>query len=63
MRVPFHGYGVTLIERHKPGEAQFKMGLAYLHEARDIFADCHAAVDLEWVDHALAIYSSTTVGA
>jgi DNA-binding SARP family transcriptional activator len=59
----FHGYGVTLIERHKPGEAHFKKGLAYLHEARDIFAHCHAAVDLEWVDHALAIYSSTTVGA
>jgi DNA-binding SARP family transcriptional activator/Tfp pilus assembly protein PilF len=58
-----HGYGVTLIERHKPGEAQFNKGLAYLYEARDIFADCHAAVDLEWVEHALAIYRSATIGA
>ncbi|HLZ80230.1 MAG TPA: AAA family ATPase, partial [Ktedonobacteraceae bacterium] len=58
-----HAYGVTLIERHKPIEAQFNKGLAYLHEARDIFANCHAAVDMELVDHTLAIYSSTTVGA
>jgi tetratricopeptide (TPR) repeat protein len=58
-----HGFGVTLIERHKPGEAQFNKGLSYLQEARDIFADCHAAVDLEWVEHKLAIYTPTIIGA
>lgn len=48
-----HGFGVTLIERHIPGDVQFDKGLAYLHEAHDIFADCHASIDLEWVEHVL----------
>jgi len=58
-----HGYGVTLIERHAPGDVQFGKGLAYLHQARDIFADCHANIDLEWVEHVLANYRSETVRA
>ena len=58
-----HGYGVTLIERRAPGDVQFGKGLAYLHQARDIFADCHANIDLEWVEHVLANYRSETVRA
>jgi len=58
-----HGYGVTLIERRIPGDVQFDKGLAYLQEARDIFADCHAGIDLEWVEHILANYRSETVRA
>jgi len=42
---------------------QFGKGLAYLHQARDIFADCHANIDLEWVEHVLANYRSETVRA
>lgn len=48
-----HGYGDTLLERSKPGECTYQKGLAYLREARTIFADCHAAIDLEWVDSVL----------
>jgi tetratricopeptide (TPR) repeat protein len=58
-----HGYGVTLIEHRTPGDVQFDKGLAYLHEARDIFADCQARIDLEWVEHILANYRSETVSA
>jgi DNA-binding SARP family transcriptional activator len=48
-----HGYGDTLLERSKPGECTYQKGLAYLREARTIFADCHAQIDLEWVDSVL----------
>lgn len=58
-----HGYGVTLIERQVPRDVQFDKGLAYLHQARDIFTDCHANIDLEWVEHVLANYRSETVRA
>ncbi len=58
-----HGYGVTLLERETAGEMQLNRGLAYLHEARDIFASSHAAIDLELIDHILASHRSETVGA
>ena len=58
-----HGYGVALLERHTSTDAQLNKGIACLHEARDIFAACHATIDLEWVNHVSASYSSTTVGA
>ncbi len=45
------GYGVTLIERSTPGECLFQKGMASLQEARTIFVDCHAALDVDWVDH------------
>ncbi len=48
-----HGYGDTLLERGKPGEYTYQKGLAYLREAGKIFADCHAAIDLEWVKFVL----------
>ena len=48
-----HGYGDTLLAHSTPGEYTYQRGLAYLHEARAIFADCHAAIDLEWVDSVL----------
>lgn len=48
-----HGYGDTLLERSKPGDCTYQKGLTYLREARAIFADCHAAIDLEWVDAVL----------
>ena len=58
-----YGYGVTLLEREPCEEVQLNTGLTYLHEARAIFANSHAAIDLELVDHILASYRSATVGA
>ena len=58
-----YGYGVTLLERETYGEMQLNTGLTYLHEARAIFANSHAAIDLELVDHILASYKPATIGA
>jgi tetratricopeptide (TPR) repeat protein len=48
-----HGYGDTLLERSTPAPGVYQTGLAYLNEARTIFAACHAAIDLDWVDQSL----------
>ena len=48
-----HGYGDTLLERSTPGSGVYQTGLAHLNEARTIFAACHAAIDLDWVDQSL----------
>jgi hypothetical protein len=58
-----YGYGVTLLEREPCEEVQPNTGLTYLHEARAIFANTHAAIDLELVDHTLASYRPAKVGA
>ena len=52
-----HGYGVTLLQRNAVGEPVFQRGLTYLEEARDIFAQCKAALDIEWVERILAHYN------
>ncbi len=49
-----HGFGVTLLRRSEPGEETYQRGLAYLHQARDLFRDCGAAIDLDWVERILA---------
>lgn len=51
-----HGYGVTLLQRSAAGEPLFQRGLAYLQEARAIFAQCKAAIDVKWVERILAHY-------
>ncbi len=51
-----HGYGVTLLQRSAAGEPTFQRGLAYLQEARTIFAQCKAAIDVEWVERILTHY-------
>ena len=48
-----HGYGDTLLERSTPAPGVYQTGLAHLNEARTIFAACHAAIDLDWVDQSL----------
>jgi len=56
-----HGYGVTLLQRStaksggraKPECQTYQRGLIYLRESRDIFAHCHATIDLAWVEHIL----------
>ncbi len=44
-----YSYGVTLLERNR------QKALALLSEAREVFIDCYAAIDLEIVEHTLAI--------
>ncbi|HLJ33273.1 MAG TPA: DUF6788 family protein [Ktedonobacteraceae bacterium] len=57
-----HGYGVTLLERSEPGDVNYQRGLDCLHEARTAFADCHAALNLSWVENVLKRYEPEIVG-
>ena len=50
-----HGYGATLLQRSVPGDETYQRGLAYLRQARDLFRDCRAAFDLDWVERFLAM--------
>jgi tetratricopeptide (TPR) repeat protein len=43
-----YAYGISLLECNK------QKALAYLSEAREIFIDCYAAIDLKWVESTLA---------
>ena len=56
-----HGYGETLLKRSAPGTYLHRNGLTTLHKAQTIFAECHAAIDLEWVKQSLANGESETV--
>lgn len=56
-----HGYGVTLLQRGSAGESAFLRGLAYLQEARAIFAQCKAAIDVEWVERIQPITTMKTL--
>jgi tetratricopeptide (TPR) repeat protein len=58
-----HSYAETLLQRGHPGECTYKKGLDHLQKAHTIFAECHAAIDLEWTNQQLASYKSETVEA
>ena len=58
-----HGYGITLLKRSKPGDVNSQRGLDCLREARSAFADCHATLDLSWVESVLQLYEPPVVGA
>ncbi len=49
-----HGYGVTLLKRGEKCEQSYLRGIIYLSEARDLFKQCQATIDLEWVERILA---------
>ena len=49
-----YGYGVTLLQRSTPVEETYQRGLYYLQQARDLFRECGAAVDLQWAERILA---------
>lgn len=70
-----YGYGAALIQRlpspDKPSahvvqqegsESDYQRGLRYLQEARNIFAACHATIDLAWVEQLLTNEGETTHG-
>jgi tetratricopeptide (TPR) repeat protein len=57
-----HGYGVTLLERSEPGEVNYQRGLDCLHKARTAYADCHAALNLTWVENVMKQYEPQVIG-
>ncbi len=57
-----HDYGITLLERSEPGGVNYQRGLDCLHEARTAFTDCHAALNLSWVENVLKRYEPQVIG-
>ena len=60
-------YGTSLVQRSTVVDGAFaarevisQNGLEYLHEARTVFADCHASVDLQQVEHLLAQHEKSS---
>lgn len=63
-----HGYGAILLQQHTLSAQDnatdksrknrlaesYQQGIRYLQEARNIFAACHASIDLTWVEHILS---------
>lgn len=56
-----HCYGLSLLQHTGADEASYRRGLSLMQQARDIFAACHAAIDLEWVSFHLADYERRQV--
>ena len=61
-----HGYGITAIlrseaslivsENQQARHKGYQAGIESLHEAHKIFVDCHATIDVAWVEHVLLQY-------
>ena len=48
-----YSFGVVLLERSGPEEAEFQQGFTYLQEAYATFEGCHAVLDLAKVEKTL----------
>ncbi len=66
-----HNYGLALLQRNtdKPAnvipitrDKTYQKGFDYLNEARAIFAECHAAIDLAWVERIFVKFETRNVG-
>jgi tetratricopeptide (TPR) repeat protein len=56
-----HSYGICLLQRWKKVAQEtdtrlYQQGIAHLHEARSIFEQCHASVDLSQSEQILSTY-------
>lgn len=58
-----HGYASALLARSPSDSCLLQKGLKAMHEARNIFAECHAIVDLRWIEQELQAMQSETVEA
>ncbi len=57
-----YSYGVALLERTGGEKSELKQGLSYLREARQIFSECHAALDLQLVERVLVVHENVIDG-
>jgi DNA-binding SARP family transcriptional activator/predicted negative regulator of RcsB-dependent stress response len=51
-----HEYGKMLVQAYKVGEKRYRQGLSFLTEAKQIFTDCKAALDLQIIERVLQDY-------
>ncbi len=54
------GYGAALLGEHSKDDGSYRQGLKYLEEAREVFRECNAVLDLQGVERVIDRY---TVGA
>jgi DNA-binding SARP family transcriptional activator/tetratricopeptide (TPR) repeat protein len=52
-----HSYGAMLLQQRQRDQQDRQRGLDYLREARRIFAECHAALDLQAAEQLLRRYT------
>ncbi len=51
-------YGVALLEQPNAGDSNDEQGLKYLQDARQVFNECNAKLDLQAVEHMLKKYTT-----
>lgn len=54
-------YGVALVQRDSEAGNEYQLGLAHLQEARQLFKECNAALDLQLVEHELSKHEQTVM--
>ena len=54
-----HSYGVTLLEHTNVDQKNYQQGLSFLREARQVFHECGATLDLDYVEHEIAFREET----
>ncbi len=52
-----HSYSVSLLEHKNTVQQSYQEGLSFLREARQVFDECHAALDLQRVERDIAFYT------
>jgi hypothetical protein len=55
-------WGDALLRWRSAGEAAVQKGWHYLQEARSAMLECHAHLDLQYLECLLAMYAGTVVG-
>ncbi len=54
-----HSYSVSLLEHKNTVQESYQEGLSFLREARQVFDECHAALDLQRVERDIAFYTDS----
>jgi tetratricopeptide (TPR) repeat protein len=51
-----HNYALFLLKQGSAEYKSYQQGLSYLREARQVFDECHALLDLQRVERDIAVY-------
>src|SRR5260370_31504431 len=52
------GYGEALLGEHSKDDGSYRQGLKYLEEAREVFRECNAVLDLHRVEGVIDRYTA-----
>jgi hypothetical protein len=54
-------FGLALLEQHSTGTSSYEQGLKNLHDASQVFRECHATFDLQIVERILTRYTAPAI--